>query len=698
MNSMIFIHLLQKCLFRLGLLPFLLLSALLSSSACAESLPTPYIDTTQLTQLTWPHSSHWLQPWRAYLETVPAAAFLNGIGINLGDENPALVAQMLAKYGVRTVRIEIDWGAFDYEDETKLVAWAEPSLLAKLQACKQSGIRPLILLNAHQGNPTPFLAFQRTVMVDADAGANQLILDDTSNLLPGRSGISHLTDYWAAEDLITAIDGNLITLSKPLPKALKAGTIIDMATLKYRPFVTPDSPFYQEADYQETLAAWQRYVGSVATFAANTLGTTNDEDKGFDLEIWNELTFGSHFLYLSDYYTTEYDHPAEQIWGALVQATADTVEANPERFQGVTLVDGFSNTMPWRAADLEPARIGALSKHPYQTRNDYPSPDGEWLNAQAEVDSYQPDYIARFFPEYHASALSAETFVRDMAPLTTHYFDIFGEEHAHGRHARLINGQVAPVAAWITEVGIAPREDGITDRQQALALKNKATTRYFTFYLNKGVSKLFIYSTFGNADEQGNKDSDLDFGLLQQNFLDYLQTNNSYPIDEIMFVSPALQTLGRIVDKMSDGLDPTLTNTRSLQVDALSDTHNHRQFAGDESAAHPPLYDRDLFAFLPFQVNTHRFVIPYYVMTHDLTVDLGQEDFSLQLSGIDGNHATVSVYDPMHDQMIPVLVHDRTDSSLTLTLTTSDAPYLLILDEEAKPSPASQIYLPLIGK
>ncbi|MFN8445067.1 MAG: hypothetical protein U0175_30045 [Caldilineaceae bacterium] len=698
MNSMIFIHHLRKFLFRLGLLLLLLLSALLSSSACAESLPTPYIDTRQLAQLSWPHRSHWLQPWRAYQETVPASAFLNGIGINLGDENPALVAQMLARYGVRNARIEITWGAFNYEDETQLVPWAALSLLAKLQACKQWGIRPLILLNAHQGNPTPFLAFQRTVVADAGAGANQLTLDDTSNLLPGRSGLSNLTDYWAAEDLITAINGNVVTLSKPLPNVLSVGTIIDMATLKYRPFATPDSLYYNEADAQETLAAWQRYVNNVSLFAANALGTTNNEDKGFDLEIWNELTFGSHFLYLSNYYTPESNHPAEQIWGALVQATADTVVAHPERFQGVTLVDGFSNTMPWRASDLEPARVGALSKHPYQTRNDYPSADGEWLNALGQADNDQPTCVARFFPEYYASALAADTFLRDMAPLTTHYVDIFGEEHAHGRNARLINDQVAPVAAWITEVGIAPREDGISDRQQALALKNKATARYFTFYLNKGVSKLFLYSTFGNADEQGNKESDLDFGLLQQNFLDYLQTNNSYPSDDLMYVSPALQTLDRIVDKMNAGLDPDLTNTRSLQIEALSDTHNHWQFAGDDSAAHPPLYDRDLFTFLPFQVNTHRFVVPYYVMTRDLTVDLGQEDFTLQLSGIDGNHTTVNVYDPMHDQAIPVLVHDRTDTSLALTLTTSDTPYLLTLDEETDTPAAKQIYLPLVGR
>ncbi|MFN8490040.1 MAG: fibronectin type III domain-containing protein [Caldilineaceae bacterium] len=676
---MSFIYLSKKTIRRLCLLLLILGQGLLTSTAFGGSLPTPYTNSTQLTSLTWPYSSHWLQPWRAYLETVPAQRFINGIGINLADENPTLAVQMLAKYGVRNARIEINWGAVDYNDETQLMPSASSDLTTKLQACKKWGVRPLILLNSHHGNPTPFFTFPRTLTANAPQGATQLQLNDTSNLVLGRSGISNLTDYWAAEVLITAVNGNKVTLSKPLPYALNAGKVLDMATLKYRPFSTPGT-----ADYNETLAAWQRYVNTVATFVANTLGTSNSSDKGFDLEIWNELTFGTHFLYLNDYYTAyPYDHPAEAIWGALVQATANTVNATPSRFQGVTLVDGFSNTTPWRAADQEPARVGAMSKHPYQTLDPYPSGDGDWLNALGQPDAYQPTYVAHFFPEYYGSALPAETFIRDMAPLTTRYTDIFGEDHAHGRNARLINGQVAPVTAWITEVGLAPREDGITDRQQALALKNKAVARYFAFYLNKGVNKLFIYSSSGNTDENGNRDSDLDFGLLQQNFVTYLQTNSTYPADDRPYVSPALQTLGRMVSKMQDGLDPAFTNTRALRVDALSDTHNHTQFTGDGTAAHPNLYDRDVFAFLPYQVNARRFVIPYYVMTHDLTTALGQENFTIQLAGIDGVSAAVSVYDPLQDRAIPLTVNGRSATTLNLTLTATDTPYLLLIDEQA---------------
>lgn len=647
-----------------------------SNRGSAGTLAGPYIDPRQLTSLTWPAQSHWLQPWRAYLETVPANTFVNGLGVNLADENPALVVQMLANYGIRTARIEINWGALDYQDETKLTPWALPTLLAQLQACKQRGIRPLILLNSHHGNPTPFLTFQRTTTAAAAKGATQIQLNDTSNLIIGRSGLSHLTDYWAAEALITAINGKTITLSKPLPEALTAGQVLEMATLKYRPFAAPNT-----ADYRETMAAWQRYVTTVATFVANTLGTTTKPDKGFDLEIWNELTFGTHFLYLSDYYTPyPYDHPAEPIWDALVRATAAVATANPSKFQGVTLIDGFSNTTPWRAADQEPARVTGLSKHPYHTLSTYPGDAaGEWLNAVGAPASYQPTYTARFFPEYFGSALAHDTFIRDMAPITTRYVDIFGQEHAHGRNARTTGG---PVNSWITEVGIAPRELGIVDRTRALALKAKANTRFFAFYLNKGVNKVFLYSTSGNQDENGARQSDLDFGLLQDNFLDYVSRPNAvYPLDDSSYTSPSLKAISRMVAKMQTRLDPALTATRALRVESISDSHNHFQFAGDGTAAHPTLYNRDLFAFLPFQVNANRFVIPYYVMTRDLTTDLTPETFTLQLSGFKGASALVTAYDPINNSNVPVTVLNRTAQAITLKVTATDYPYLLLVDE-----------------
>jgi hypothetical protein len=87
-----------------------------------------------------------------------------------------------------------------------------------------------------------------------------------------------------AQILITAVNGNTVTLSVPLPIALAAGQSLSMATLKYRPFSVPGS-----ADYNETLAGWKAYVLTIGQLTTKYLGAGR-----FDLEVWNELTFGSN--------------------------------------------------------------------------------------------------------------------------------------------------------------------------------------------------------------------------------------------------------------------------------------------------------------------------------------------------------------------------------------------------------------------
>jgi hypothetical protein len=138
-----------------------------------------------------------------------------------------------------------------------------------------------------------------------------------------------------------------------------------------------------------------------------------------------------------------------------------------------------------------------------------------------------------------------------------------------------------------------------------------------------------------------------------------------------------------MVSQFQAQLDPTLTaaRTRALSVLSLSDNHDHYQFRGDGTRAHPDLYDRELFAFLPFQVNAKRFVIPYYVMTVDELNVLTPEYFTVTIGGIHGTAASVSVYDPMNDAAVPVTVNQRSPNSVQLTLLTADYPYLLIVQE-----------------
>ena len=179
----------------------------------------------------------------------------------------------------------------------------------------------------------PVSSFNRTLTATAHQGDTTVYLDDTGGLRVGYSGLSNLTDYWAAEALITRIDGDTVTLSKPLPKDIPAGTQSRWRHSKYRPFSEPGT-----ADYEATIAGWQRYVGTVARFVSYVLGTTNRPDKGFDMEIWNELTFGSRFLNINNYYARRSSSTTRaSIWSAICRGTAAYADAHPADFRGVAV-------------------------------------------------------------------------------------------------------------------------------------------------------------------------------------------------------------------------------------------------------------------------------------------------------------------------------------------------------------------------
>ena len=628
-----------------------------------SGLAGAYTDSRYLTQLEFGQHSHWIQPWRSFLETVPAQQFLEGVGIGFPtyeDIDPNLVAQMLAKNGFRNVRIEIGWGQINFDDEAKINA--EECLTKVLEACKRWNLRPLILLNLHQGVPGPLKMFDRLVTQNAPQGATRISLESTQGLVVGRSGFSDLTDYWAAEVLITGIEGNTVTLSKPLPKSISAGKRARMATLKYRPFSKPIS-----ADYNQTLEGWKRYVGTVSSFVARKLGTAGTASLGFDLEIYNELTFGTHFLYLNDYYDPALEsYEGESIWNNLVAETAKYVAQNPSSFAGVGLSNGFSNTIPWTASSKQPERINAINKHPYKGVSRFPDDEskGGKLGQDGRPTAEVPRYTS-LFPEYYASALQTETLLRDSAPFNTSIY-----ETVHGRYGL---SKDKPVKVWITEVNIQPREMGINDPAAARALKAKSAARYFSFFLNKGVTKLQLYSAFdGDGEDTG-------FSLLQDNFTQYARKNTVYPAEDGPYTSPVLQVTRRITTLFKQGLDPLLVQTRPLEVRSVRDSHNHIQFAA--VGLQPPLYNREVLTVLPYQVNKKRFVIGYYVMTRDVRQTFEPEEYTLELGGLNPVGAKLSAYDPFTNASVELKLHTLEPDKLVVSLSATDYPRFLVVQE-----------------
>ena len=620
--------------------------------------------------LPWGYRSHWFDAWRSSFETVPATTFVDGLGMNLNlrGQSPDLVLRMLKSQGIRHARIEIGWGTVTWNEGGFTTA---QTLGDQLRACKTYGIRPLILLNANHSLPCPVQTVVRTTTAAAAAGVSSLTLDATTGLVVGRSG---LTKDALADILVTAINGRTVTLSRPLPVAVPAQAALTFATLKYRPFSVPGS-----ADYEATMAGWLRYVDLVRQGVTNSLGTAANSDKGFDLEIWNELTFGSNFLSINNYYANRpYSYDDSTIIAELVKRTAASMDANPSAWSGVRVSDGFPSTTPWIGASIEPTRVSALSKHPYPPRLKLPAdeqPNGvTGVNALAQKDAYTPTYTAQF-PEYFGTSIQTETVIRDMGPISSTVAGV-----VHGRNAR----QGGPVDVWITEANLAPVwMDPSIGRDAALALKAKTTARFAAFFLHKGARRLYFYgATAADSNADPSITGDQDVGMVLDSFLAYASRSGAtYPADDTAYVSPALAVLRRMVTQFSNGLDRTLTSTRTLAVSSIIDTHNHAQFVGDGTTAHPPLYDRDVLAILPFQVNARRFVIPYYVVSRNVLQALPPEDFTVTITGLHGTGAGVTAYDPIRDTAAPVTVITASASSLTVRVTATDSPYLLTVQE-----------------
>jgi len=233
------------------------------------------------------------------------------------------------------------------------------------------------------------------------------------------------------------------------------------------------------------------------------------------------------------------------------------------------------------------------------------------------------------------------------------------------------------VTVWITEVNNNPVLDNpaITD-DAALAIKGKTTARFFTFFLNKGVTQLDLYAVQDHNDKYQDKAMD----IVRDNFLTYSdRAGASYPADDTPYVSPALLVTGRIVSKMTAGLDRNLTQPRQLHINALAAKNDGVIFQGDGTAAHPDLHAVDVFAFLPYQASAHRFVIPYYIMTRDVTKSWPEDMFDVDVSGFSPT-ARFSVYDPFTDKTSAV-APAASQNGVRLQLPAIDYPRLLIVDE-----------------
>ena len=552
-----------------------------------------------------------------------------------------------------------------------------------------------------------------------------------------------MTSTCAAKPLITQVqpDGTCV-LSGPLSGDLKAGTL-QLKELKYQPLhgvklKRGDQPTNAEAaaSAAETREGWKKYVAEVCNLGLEGMG-----GAGFDIEVWNEQTFGSNFLDINNYFDpdqeysgpVQYVRPRPQEPGirpdapkkfkldgpmVLVGWTVDYVRSRPE-LSGVKVDNGIGNQWPWNGGgDAWPGQ-DAYSRHYYHggwtdvSPATVPRPDHATMNALGEKDGKRPDNPREWFdiipgsnfiptvrighPEAHHCGWKTESLVRDVLPDSR----LGGEPLRHGRFTH--NGDYKPPELWQTEVNFArdkffnelfdktevKRED---PRAHALDdyMTSKMLLRQYVFHNHKGLRNLYMF---------GSGEHPFAINMVGRAFYETLDRNRLQLTDEVRQAAPSVYRGLAWLTQQMEASEP-IAAPRRLSVMELWEYKPRLMFAGDGSAERPHQWNRDWFAFLPYQLTASKFLVPYYVMTVDAYFSwnpdkdsfdsaryaMPEQEFEVTIGNCAGTGAKVSVYDPLTNESVPVeLVKDKSSTNrLTVKLKTVDYPRFLVV-EEAKP-------------
>ena len=701
----------------------------------AAELAGPYGDPVQQ-NIPFGCRSYFLTPWRAYMDTWPASRFLECLGIcfKLRDIRAAeAVAQVFAEAGIRSARVEIGWGNFRYDDPTQMDEAKARRYKTILRALKAHGIRPLILLNANSGWPCPIRTDRVTLVRDAPAGAREIFVDDTARIVPHYTGLRGQA-YQIAFPLITEVDAatGRCALSAPLRKGLTRGPL-SLYTLKYHPFSGRTfADGRPNPSAQETVEGWMTYVAAVCRFAKAALGTEGAPDAGFDVEVWNEYTFGSHFLQERKYYDpprefaepiTYSNHGRTRTGHEIIlPMTVDFVNDPKNGLPGVRVISGFSNQRPWEnGADMWPGQAG-FSRHYYASMD----PEKTLISPQTQADvacvinalgereagpgakgaraGARPCFIPTLraaLPEFWHYGYKTEFITRDVQPFP-------GPWKKHQRFSHPGTGR--PAEVWMTEFNmfrwpwakqLIARAGCAKDDPRLVALMHyvgaKVLLRAFVFHAHKGVHTINVF-----AAQVG----DCSFGVLPEAFFAALEQSGFRLTPAVRkHIGPQLETIGRLAALMREG--EAIAVARPLQVVRLVEHRPRLAFRGDGTPAHPDRWHRDDFACLPYQLAAGRFAVACYVVTRDIThewdaerdvldparYDMPAQTFDLTLGNVCGAGARVSLWDPMRDRTLPAKVLDAGPNTLCVRLAVVDYPRFLLIDE---PRPGPLIISPTL--
>jgi hypothetical protein len=672
------------------------IAASANAAQTARTVANPY---AQNQMMPFSKRSYWLQPWRSYQDTFPATRMLNAVGVNFNIYNGNVDqitagAKLMHDAGFTHGRIEIPWNMMDYQNPDQLSKQELSIVRPVLQQFKANGIRPLILLNSNDGIPCPVQNVTLNVTASAAEGATQVQLDKASAALvrPGYTGFKQFGRD--AGVIITSVSSSgMATLSQPLHTAIPAGAQA-AATLKFQPFYPPANPDgSNNANNVQTVTGWLEYVAGVTQTVKSILGNDN-----FDVEVWNELTFGSAFLSASNYYK-----PAPKGFGPITRqvlgATVDYIRDSQNDLPDVGIGDGFANETPFMGGGAEIPGVTAIDKHPYMSALHFPSaatfntdrpldalgnPAGTQVNGQWH-DSFIPTFTS-LFPEYFLTGIQTETVTHDLAPWSSNY--------QGGPHGRDTHPSDAPAPSmWVTEVNedastvhnTLTSQDGKTTSPMSAAdlrhFESKAILRYLSSWVGKGTKVIDFYAL---ANAKG-------LNLADQSFFNTAWKTHTYP--GLAAAGETMVDVQRFLATMSGA--QYLSSTTPLSLTSVTNYDNAYQFAGNGTANYPALYNRDMVGFFPFQVTAHKWVIPTYVMTLNMATlyntsapatdvtrqDMPGETFSLTINGVNGATATAAAVDPLSGSSVPATITGRTSSSVTVQIPLTDSPRMLTLQD-----------------
>ena len=644
------------------------------AKAATVSIPPEVISPTgypaDVTSIYTGAHSHWLQPWRTLAATRSFAAISGGIGLNTDTSYPQSL-QMFAAAGFRHVRMSLFWGSLPKYDPTHfdLNYSTNSQTLDFVWASKEAGLRPLVLVQAFDQGPCPYELIEVTAS-DAIASTDTTItVSSATGLVTGYSGLTgwvrDVTDnvikYVSPSNvmcssLITAINGNVLSLSRPVGIEIPKGATLLLNTLLYKPWSEPGSE-----DYLTTMVGWLDHLVAVSCFMQVALDTVGAPDAGFDIEIWNETSFGSSFLDINNYYASPIV-PETMVNGIpavipdLVGLTSSFVSENPSLFAGVRVTDGFASVSPMQASSTEPDAISAISKHPYPSPLSYPKSDPGYggLDANGNPTTFIPSYTI-YTHEYYSTAINPFTLSRDIATTPNNFGGVI-----HGVDGRMDNGVIAPVTVWMTEIGTATASEGVTDPDAIALLTAKGTLRALFFNLGIGVERVYIFDGVGDTT-------------------DLAMVPASAPTTPTLVVQSLQSALAFMANDVTDDQAGVLIQV-GYTVTLASGATDSTLWTGNGTAVCPDFVKPADYVLLPVQVTPRRIALLHWFTGLDMRTDMAAAAINLTLYGLPDGPISLSGLDPIGGDMVTATVTGQTSETVTIRTSASDRPFILTVD------------------